>query len=87
MSQVLPAQVVDARFMAPPEPFEATMAVLDTLQPGETMLLRLYREPHPLYKALRRQGHDYRTELLPDGTFDIRITRAAPVSPAARKQT
>ncbi len=87
MSQALPPHVVDARFMAPPEPFEAAMAMLDTLQPGETMLLRLYREPHPLYKALRRQGHDYRTELLPDGTFDILITRAAPVSPAARKQT
>lgn len=86
MSQASPPQVLDARFMAPPEPFEAAMTMLDTLQPGETMLLRLYREPHPLYKALRRQGHDYRTKLLPDGTFDILITRAAPVSPAGREQ-
>jgi len=67
--------VVDARFMAPPEPFEAAMAMLDTLAPGDTMLLRLYREPHPLYKALLRQGDSYQTKLLSDGTFDILITR------------
>lgn len=67
--------VVDARYMEPPQPFVATMEMLDTLQPGEKMLLQLYREPHPLYKVLRQNGHAYETELLPDGTFEILISR------------
>ena len=49
--------------------------MLDTLKVGEKMLLLLFREPHPLYKALRQNGHAYETELLPDGTFEILITR------------
>jgi len=67
--------IVDARFMEPPEPFVHTMEMLDTLQPGEKMLLLLYREPHPLYQVLTRNGHAYSTELLPDGTFEILISR------------
>jgi len=77
-------RVLDARYMAPPEPFEATMAMLAGLQPGETMLLRLFREPHPLYKALARRGDSYLTTLQPDGTFDILIMRAG-ASLAARE--
>ncbi len=67
--------VVDARYMEPPEPFTATMEMLDQIQPGEKMLLLLFREPHPLYRVLRQNGHDYDTELMPDGTFEILITR------------
>lgn len=75
MSHPKTPHVVDARFLEPPEPFVQTMAMLDELQPGEKMLLLLYREPHPLYKVLRQNGHDYETELLADGTFEILITR------------
>ena len=67
--------VVDARYMEPPEPFVQTMEMLDRLQPGEKMLLLLFREPHPLYKILRQNGHDYETELTADGTFEILISR------------
>ncbi len=67
--------VVDARYMEPPEPFVRTMEMLDTLQPGEKMLLLLFREPHPLYRVLRQNGHAFESELLPDGSFEILITR------------
>lgn len=67
--------VVDARYMEPPGPFVATMEMLDTLKEGEKMLLLLFREPHPLYKVLRQNGHDYEVELQPDGTFEILISR------------
>lgn len=67
--------VVDARYMEPPEPFVKTMEMLDLLQEGEKMLLLLFREPHPLYKVLKQNGHGYETELLPDGTFEILISR------------
>lgn len=70
-----PSPVLDARFLEPPEPFVQTMEMLDTLQPGEQMLLLLYREPHPLYRVLTQNGHTYATELLADGTFEILITR------------
>ena len=66
---------VDARFMEPPEPFAATMEMLDRLQPGEEMLLLLYREPHPLFRVLRQNGHHYESRLQPDGTYEILITR------------
>lgn len=67
--------VVDARYMEPPEPFVRTMEILDTLKPGEKMLLLLFREPHPLYKVLRQNGYTYEAELVSDGTFEILIWR------------
>jgi len=75
MSHQKTPHVVDARYMEPPEPFVQTMEMLDTLQPGEKMLLLLFREPHPLYKVLKQNGHAYETELLADGTFEILIWR------------
>ena len=73
MSHPKASHVVDARYMEPPEPFVQTMEMLDRLKPGEKMLLLLFREPHPLYKVLRQNGHAYETELLADGTFEILI--------------
>ena len=75
MSHPKTPHVVDASYMEPPEPFVQTMEMLDRLQPGEKMLLLLFREPHPLYKILRQNGHDYETELTADGTFEILISR------------
>ena len=73
MSHPKAPHVVDARYMEPPEPFVQTMEMLDTLQPGEKMLLLLFREPHPLYKVLMQNGYSYESELLADGTFEILI--------------
>lgn len=70
-----PLQRVDARFLEPPEPFVRTLEMLDGLQPGERMLLLLYREPHPLYRVLEQNGHAWQTVLQADGTFEILITR------------
>ena len=75
MSHPKAPHVVDARYMEPPEPFVQTMEMLDTLKPGEKMLLLLFREPYPLYKVLRQNGHAYETDLLADGTFEILIWR------------
>jgi tRNA 2-thiouridine synthesizing protein A len=75
MTHAKTPHVVDARFLEPPAPFVQTMEMLDTLKEGEQMLLLLYREPHPLYQVLKRNGHAYSTELMPDGTFEILISR------------
>ncbi len=75
MSKAAPAHVLDARYLEPPEPFTRSMEMLDSLNEGEQMLLLLFREPHPLYNVLRRNGHAWETSLQADGTFEILITR------------
>jgi uncharacterized protein (DUF2249 family) len=75
MSHPKSKHVVDARYLEPPEPFVRTMELLDTLAPGERMLLLLFREPHPLYRVLRQNGYSHETELVADGTFEILIWR------------
>jgi uncharacterized protein (DUF2249 family) len=68
---------IDAREMAPPEPFVATMDALETLLPGQKLLLILAREPHPLYRALQRDGYAYQTRINPNATVEILIWHAA----------
>jgi uncharacterized protein (DUF2249 family) len=75
MSHPKSKHVVDARYLEPPEPFVRTMELLDTLAPGERMLLLLFREPHPLYRVLQKNGYSHETELVADGTFEILIWR------------
>ena len=49
---------------------------LDTLEPGQELLLLLYCEPQPLYAILKRNGYSYSNELREDGTNAIRISKA-----------
>lgn len=77
------ARIIDARLWEPPLPFERTMEALDTLPDGETLQLWLYREPHPLYRALDLSGYRHRTSVEDDGTHVIRIWREVAASPAA----
>lgn len=69
-------RVIDGRDMLPPEPLEVTLAALDTLEPGQELLLLLHCEPHPLYSILKRNGYSYSSELREDGTNAIRISKA-----------
>jgi len=64
-------KVIDGRNMEPPEPFVETMEALDTITPGQKVLLRLVREPFPLYRALELNGSEWKTERTPDGEFVI----------------
>ncbi|MBI2306405.1 MAG: DUF2249 domain-containing protein [Rhodocyclales bacterium] len=69
-------RVIDARGLEPPEPFVLTMDALDRLPKGEKLLLLLYREPYPLYKALANNGFAHEAEQLVDGTVEILIWHA-----------
>ena len=69
-------RVIDARGLEPPEPFVLTMDALDRLPRGEKLLLLLYREPFPLYKALANNGFRHEAEHLQDGTVEILIWHA-----------
>ena len=75
MTHAKTPHVVDARYLELPEPFVQTMEMLGTLKADEKMLLLLFREPHPLYKVLKKNGHAYEVELVADGTFEILISR------------
>lgn len=66
-------KVIDARDLAPPEPFERVMEALCDLEPGGDILLILNREPFPLYRVLERNGYAWRTTPHPDGRFEILI--------------
>lgn len=67
--------VIDARAMEPPEPFVTTMDALDTLPDGQRLLVMLNREPHPLYRALAKQGYLHETTVTDDWTFNVLIWR------------
>lgn len=66
-------RVIDARFLPPPEPFVRAMEALDTIGPGERVLLLLFREPFPLYKVLDEHGFGRQTTAQADGTYEILI--------------
>ncbi len=68
---------IDARGWEPPEPFVATMDTLAQMAAGERLLLILHREPHPLYRALLKQGWRYESTFTPEGDFEILIWREA----------
>lgn len=68
-----PAVIVDGREMQPPEPLEKTLAALDTLKPGEEVLLMVYCHPAPLLNVLRRNGFSWDESVRDDGTHEIRI--------------
>ncbi len=70
-------QLIDARYLEPPEPFVQTMDALDSLPDGRRLQLLLFREPHPLFKALRQNGYIYESRLTDDGTFEILIWKNA----------
>ena len=64
-------QVIDGRGLEPPEPFVKTMEALDAIEPGQTVLLVLGREPFPLYRALELNGFVWRTTHADDGTVEV----------------
>jgi len=67
-------QVIDARDLEPPEPFERVMEALSVMEPGGKILLILNREPLPLYRVLERNGYRYRVMPFPDGRVEIEIS-------------
>lgn len=69
----MPERIIDARWLAPPEPMELTLAALEVLGPGERLRLLIHREPHMLFSILQEWGYDYLTNANDDGSYDILI--------------
>jgi uncharacterized protein (DUF2249 family) len=71
MSPAKADRIVDGRELEPPEPFVQTMEALDAIEPGQTVMLIIGREPFPLYRALELNKVAWQTEAKPDGSFEI----------------
>ena len=71
MTQAKADRVIDGRSMEPPEPFVQTMEALDSIEPGQKVLLILAREPFPLYRALQLNKVDWHTEETAEGTYEV----------------
>ncbi len=66
-------RIIDARWLAPPEPMELTLAALEVLEPGERLRLLIHREPHMLFPILEEWGYAYLTHANDDGSYDILV--------------
>lgn len=72
--------LLDAADLPPPEPLERALDALSGLPPGDRLLLRLRRQPYPLYDLLRRMG--YRWEVSgQEGDWQICIEPEAGAPP------
>lgn len=82
MSRENADRVIDARALEPPEPFVQTMDALDTLAPGQTLLLLLPREPYPLYRTLQLNGVAWTSKRNAEGDVEILMwrERSAPLA-------
>ena len=78
MTRLQADKVIDGRSMEPPEPFVLTMEALDTIKPGQKVLLLLGREPFPLYRALELNGISWQTERTPEGSFEVLMWHQQP---------
>ncbi|MFA7269448.1 MAG: DUF2249 domain-containing protein [Sterolibacterium sp.] len=69
-------RVIDGRDLVPPEPLELTLEALDSMGPGDELLLLVFCDPVPLYNILDRNGYRHSSRWLEDGTNEVRITKA-----------
>lgn len=66
---------LDARDMAPPEPMQHALDLLERLRPGDRLRMLHHREPYPLYTILNQRGFLHKTTELDDGSYEILIWR------------
>jgi uncharacterized protein (DUF2249 family) len=75
---------IDGRAMPPPEPFEKTLAAIETLPRGAEIVLLAPHEPRPLFRMLRANGFDYRCAFIPQGWFEVHVWHSADTAEASR---
>jgi len=71
-------RIIDARWLAPPEPMELTLAALEVLGNGEHLRLLIHREPCMLFPILDEWGYGYQTQANDDGSYEILIWYKVP---------
>lgn len=74
-------RIIDARWLAPPEPMELTLAALETLKPGEQIRLLIHREPSLLFQILNEWGYGFDACNSDDGGYEILIWHKLSAAP------
>lgn len=66
---------LDNRGLEPPQPMMRTLAALESLSGGETLLIINDRRPMFLYEQLDELGYEHETTEQNDGSFLIEIKK------------
>ena len=64
---------LDVCGLEPPEPMVRVLEALDGLGAGDSLLVRIDRQPLPLYRVLERNGYFYEERSGSDSLFEIVI--------------
>lgn len=67
--------ILDNRGLEPPQPMMRTLAALETIKEGESLIIINDRRPMFLYEQLEELGFQQKTEEQKDGSFKIEIFR------------
>lgn len=66
---------LDNRGLEPPNPMIRTLEALESMAPGEVLVIHNDRVPIYLLPQLADEGAEYVVEELPDGSARVRITK------------
>jgi tRNA 2-thiouridine synthesizing protein A len=69
--------VLDNRGLEPPQPMMRTLAALEDLAEGQTLVIINDRRPMFLFEQLDELGYLYLTEQQKDGSYKVTISRKA----------
>jgi TetR/AcrR family transcriptional regulator len=73
----LAPEIKDYRDLEAPEPMQKILEQVETLAPGEAMMARVPRVPHPLFVRLKERGLRWEVIENKDGTALVHIRRPA----------
>jgi len=62
---------LDCRDLEPPEPMVKTLERVESLGPGQTLVVLLPREPLFLFEELKTRGHEWRGGFEPEGHYRL----------------
>ena len=69
--------ILDNRGLEPPQPMIRTLAALEDLDKGQTLVIINDRRPMFLFEQLDELGYIYLTEQQEDGSYKVTISRKA----------
>ncbi|MGA9228050.1 MAG: DUF2249 domain-containing protein [Mesobacillus sp.] len=69
--------ILDNRGLEPPQPMMRTLAALEDLDKGQTLVIINDRRPMFLFEQLDDLGYIYLTEQQEDGSYKVTISRKA----------
>lgn len=69
-------ETLDVRGMEPPEPLERILSMIGDFKPGDELTVVIDCEPIPLFRILKLNGFDYRSEPGTASRYEIKIRLA-----------